>query len=809
MSTNQQWDVYEPEALDLPYNLSEKGLSELPRLVNGSQNVFVTLGGSIVRRFGTIAPYINNNVSTVGRVERAIIYETMETSGTPLVYLVMSVFNESSSLYEIWYQELVATGPATAVSAGTYRALNQSFYPHEMVVARGLLYIKGFPVFTSEKLGSVIFNGTGGTVTIQPWGGLGPTVPAQIGGSNTAFGQLIGAINATTTTINVRYDATNNNFSTIPITFIIYVENEQMQVSNVTGSTFTVVRGFAGTTAAAHGNNTTVVAIPTWAVATTETFQLSIGWTYSYAWISNTGQYTNRAPTIVTGAGSGSSTTRPSITPLISTTIVGGGSSVPQMIVQGLADTTNYPQIAIFRTTDGGGTFYLIDVITNIGAGNITYTDKMTTNSLFPSTIVDGPVPDTLITGTFAPTLTSNSPPPTCIAPGIVGTCTPSRSSSMAYFQGRIWYGIGNVLFFSSQEETLVGVPEESFPSGVNGNFFRLQYPIVALQAISEALYIFTYSHVYVITGSTLDTFSYQPLFDNFGMNPQQYQAVTRFGESVAFMTHDYRMAIIENGLINVISDPLVDSLSTFIAAQTFIPAAQFQLRYYSDSDREWLVLCGNRMDNITLSQQWIYDLKRARGGTSEQSPPLGGFYSPKRHFWTAPWTYPSVCILVGRISEATTRNVLLFFTWNNGATSYIVKWSGTATTDTVASGTQTYPVTIIIGQIRVPAGNHVNAKRVPDITPVIYSLRLERTTFMGDTDPDVYYFKDDIYTTPVPPQLAEDPPRRPPSLGYKTLEYPINEVAQRFAFKIQKLNSADNFELQNFQVLYDPEGGS
>lgn len=786
MSYNASWDAQEID-LNLPYNTLEKELSDLPRIISG-QNTLVTLGNKLVRRPGTVAAFANNTFT--GRVERSIIYETMDNP-TPKVYLVMSVLNNSTGLYEIWHTELVAN-PATPVKSGTYRDMDKSQYPHEMIVARGLLYIKAFPN-TTEKLGSVIFDGTGGTVVIKPWGALGPSSPADM---NVALGVITTAINATATSLSV-----TGGVWSAP-TWVAFVEHEQMLVTAQTGTsgaqTLTVTRGINGTTAVSHSAYTPIML----AAFNANSYPYTINqyWTYSYAYISITGQITDRAA-VQTNPPTPPNyqSPHPSRTPPLNT----NNALAPRINIQGLADTTNFPSIAIFRTSDGGGTFYQIDTITNTGAGNIVYNDISV-----PGGATAGPVPDSQLS-TFATTLTSNTPPPPVASPKVIGVDTPVRSSPMAYFQGRIWYAIGNVLFFSAQEEVLAGVPEECWPSGVNGNFFRLQYPVTNLQATEEGLFVFTTKVIYKFTGSTLDTFSYQPLFSNYGHPVGHPRAITHWGNTIAFLNTDYRILLIENDLIVNISQPIP---TDFINAIN--NGGEIELQYFSYEEKDWLVVSSHVLANPTNSRQWVYDIRKSIAITSDVSPPLGGAYTPKTFFWNTPWTYPSTSVRPGRLNETDYFNRLLIFNWNSSNnTTYIAKFnfdSTTLVTDQIQSGTSLPQCKFTTNLFRVPAGNHVNAKRVPDITPVIYSLRLDRTLFTGDTDPQVYLYFDDIWTQPIPANVAEDPPRRPLSIGYKTLEYPIFQAAQRFGFTIDKGQfNADAFALQNAIVVFEPDAGA
>lgn len=140
-------------------------------------------------------------------------------------------------------------------------------------------------------------------------------------------------------------------------------------------------------------------------------------------------------------------------------------------------------QIRVFRTTDGGGGTYF----------------ELPT-SPYPNTsgnITDNAADASLIVSSICPTATFNDPP------------TPIQG--MVYFSGRIWGFTGNQVWFSGLEEINQGVPEESFPSGIAGNFWSFDQPVqglgVAGIAGNQTMGIFCGGRLYGIQGNTLDTF--------------------------------------------------------------------------------------------------------------------------------------------------------------------------------------------------------------------------------------------------------------------------------------------------------------
>lgn len=782
MPHNSQVDSIFFDSLEFPYNRIRSALAEEPpRLIRG-ENCYVTPGGTLARRPGTI-PLASGGISL--RIDRTWLLETLDP--TPFVYLVSSAFNPITNLWELWYQHESST-PTAWLQVPNLRDSNSSSFAHEASVSRGLLFVKGFPqASSSEKLGSIIFDGTGGTVVVKPWGEIGPTVPARIVGAVTALSAPLSAIG---TSITVNSDSGFPGSSP----YNIQIDFETLTVTaGAGGTTWTVTRGVNGTPISAHAAGSPVV----WQnfSSSAHLVQVNVGWQYTYAYKDIQGNYSNRSP-IETNPDNLPSTTGPF------------QNLIPKITLQGLADTTNFPTIAVFRTFDGGGTWFELTEIANPGAGSFTFQDNLLTSG---SGQMD-PLPDTqLNTAAFAPSLTSNSPPPTVLAPKVVGVDAPAHSTPIVFFAGRFWYGIGNVLFFSGNEEINLGVPECCWPSGITGNFYRLQYQITNVEATSEALYVFTVDQIYVLYGTTLDSFSIQPLFNNYGHPTGHPRAITRFGESIAFFTHDYRVAIISNTSIYPISDDLFTDLIDQLNL-----GAEFQINYFADQALEWLVVSGHIAANPSFSKQWTYDLKRAFGGDETSGGTLS--HNPQNDFWFVPWTYPSTNTYSGRISERSSQRRLCWFNWDpTNDVGYFVRIdpTGRTGTDTVASTTapgyktQTYNLDLVSNLFMVPPGNHVNRLRKPYLTPVLYGVMLERTFFAGETDPDFFYYLDDLWTNPIPNIDPQDPDRRQLSTAYSTTQYLIQEVCQRFAFELRKLNSSDLFELLTVAIMFTPDAGS
>src|SRR5207249_1471809 len=90
------------------------------------------------------------------------------------------------------------------------------------------------------------------------------------------------------------------------------------------------------------------------------------------------------------------------------------------------------------------------------------------------------------------------------------------------------------------------GVPEESFPSGeATPNFFRLKQGITGLVPTPDGLIVHTRRDTIRISGTSKATFNPRPFLGNVGMAPQQWRAECEASEYVAWITQDYRVAVV------------------------------------------------------------------------------------------------------------------------------------------------------------------------------------------------------------------------------------------------------------------------
>lgn len=770
MAQNTQQDSILHDKLYFPYNRILSSHDDTPRIVEGI-NTYITQGGKLSRRPATLELPIGTEF---GRIDRLFLYETLNGR----IYLLASIYDPIGAKWSMFYNRPSAS--TNWVQIGTLRSCDASAVPQEVSIARGLAYIRNVPTNpSSDPYGTAVFDGSG-TPTLSIWGVPVPSTPAAIVGG-------VGLLSADITDIDTEIILTADFSPSIEdVPFTIVVDNEVMLVTanNLAGSLI-VERGYAGTFAAYHSANTPVYGRIFG--ASDHYNQINSGWRYTYAYVSTTGQISNIAP--------------PQTNPDLNPSFTGPfADSCPKITVYGHSDTTNIPYINIYRTTDGGGQFYFLEQISNTGSGAITYIDDSLASGATSSTYND-PIPDEVLNlEALGPTLTSNSPPPTVLAPDLVGVDAPIEGTPIAYFAGRHWYGLRNYLFYSGNEEITSGVPEECFPSGtLFENSFKFQHPLVNVKASTSALYVSTVHDTYVITGTTRDSFAVRPLYKNLGSPYNQPLSITTYGDKVVVLTNDYRIAILEgDSEPRIISDPLYTDLVDAINL-----GGEVEITYFGDLEKEWIVVAVHNQADTSKSRQFIYDVKLSK--------------KAERDFWFTPWSIPSVVCFSGRIYEDSSQRRLCFFSYNNTAqTGALVRIDPTARTNTDAvvnnSGTVTQngiDYYVMFHQHVVPAGNHVNLLRLPNLTVVVNQLTLERILYPGDTDPKVYYYTDDLWFDPKSTVEAFDPARRELSTGYKTLVYPIEESCFRFTFRIQANSSTRPFDLLGYVITFNPDNGA
>jgi len=790
----------------LPFDSRPAKPDATPRLYPTSINTFITNAGTIKKR--PQLQLAGFNAISGGKIKKLWWYETIpNSSGVTYYYVLACVYFPATGYYNLYGKEVTSGFSGSLAQVGTLRDMHQSSRAHVLADFKGKLYVKGFPV-SSEKLGTVIVDGSTGSLVVTPWGLLPPATPAKISGKVTKLSVAMDASSVGVITVD-----STTGFST---SYPLQIGAESIAyTSNASGTTFggTVTRGQNGTTAEKHGDNT-IVLQRDWA-ASDHQVDVTQGWYYSYAYVNKCtdsstptkGQISSRAPL----------QTNPDLLPSFTGPF---RDLVPKIIIQGNADTTNIPYINIYRTKNGGGTFLFLEQITNTGAGDITYYDD-SFGTGGSSTTYNDPVPDDVLDGEnrrLGPSTVSNDPPPTVEDPLITGTNTPSNLCfGMAIHAGRIWISVGKTLFYSSREELIAGINEESFKSGTAGNFIPFGELIVGLESTNQGLYVLTTKRLVLITGITRDTFTDVQISMLGGAIPsydKHERNLIGIKETVAYVTFDGNVVLMEDGKPRVISDPIIgfyDGLST----GDFLPR---DLAYYRDSQYEILILAHNytELDAVapgphTAVPYWyIYDMKKSKTLNTD--------------FWWSPWK-AYTCAMLSAQSSSTTYRYMLGAICREVSTytTALVLLSSlrgayyTCLDANISSGsytTRSYDMITGIANVRPPVGNNLNRENRPlrdcELEGLQLHLNNNNSSPAFSIEPSLVATADNMTTGVSAVQITE-PPRIQNDNATATEEvikyYAINHNCYRSSIDIE-VTSQLNFELLGLKTWWDISGG-
>jgi len=291
------------------------------------------------------------------------------------------------------------------------------------------------------------------------------------------------------------------------------------------------------------------------------------------------------------------------------------GTQNPRIAVIASADP-QVTNIRIYRTTDGG-------------AQDPALMQELS-NSPFPntSTTHDDTTLDINLSLRVAPEFLTNDPPPP--AKGFVA------------YAGRIWSFLNNTGYYSGFEEIANGVPEESWPSGLGGNFYPFDKEIFALASLIDGVALFTAARIYKIEGDTLDTFRRYTLLERRGTRSRT--TVTSLGGSVAWLDTSNTLWISDLGEVGLPIRPDIQNINPLTA----------YIAIHISGIYHWLVLLDG-----TNGILYIYDLDTNQ--------------------WLTPWTVgTSGSALVS--GETSIGNVQLMFARNT--TKSLQMTSGTYNDD-------------------------------------------------------------------------------------------------------------------------------
>lgn len=793
MPGDQATDSIRLDSLFLPYDRLTASLRSEPYRIVDGLNAYVSASGTLTRRPGLIK-IANTEFGSRYRPYRLYLYETM----AGIIYVLCSAYDNTTGLYSVLYNRLNSGSPGWNTIPET-RSCNGSLTEHEIVVARGLAFIRY--THATEKYCSVIFDGSKSPVETSFWGVVRPD-PVSVYAKRV---KLNTAVNTTDTSWTVSPESNMFNDSdfdgglppsaSYDTPYEGIIDDEIVTITNVVdagggNATLTVTRAASDTTAKAHVANTWLFVRKF--ASSTRGIQVKnlTGWQYCMCYETRTGHLSSRS-----NVHDASSLYETSKTERFK-------DKIPRMYVQGHSDTTQVPYIVIGRTSDGGGTFLRLARIASEGSASGSQQfldDDMPLETGGAASGTDPTTDASLSIADQMPSTTSNDPPPMVNAPLVTGTDTPVNSGPLAYFASRIWMPIENLLHASSNEEIKAGVPEECWKSGLGGNNWRFAGRLVNQQPTTDANYLFTADDSHILTGSDASTFNIRPKWPGVGAALNHPSAICRTRRGIAWAAQDYRIMLYteSTGNLRAFSDALKNDISNMVANS----GARLFLNTHTYLEKEWLVVTACVQNSPSNSRTWILDIS-----LSERT---------ERPFWNVPWALPAICTVSGRYREDVPLSQMIFAVYTDisagtqaGHLAYLDMNESTWTDDTPAGDNIPYEWFVKLSPLTVPVGNHVNTAREPGIAPALLDVIVEETEQTSIWQPVRCILYRDRLTNGV----EEIPPRQPahtdPTEGYTSNVYESWRIGKRVSIELRQDAVPWPLEVQSITIRWAPESG-
>jgi hypothetical protein len=230
--------------------------------------------------------------------------------------------------------------------------------------------------------------------------------------------------------------------------------------------------------------------------------------------------------------------------------------------------------VAIFRTTDGESVPFLIP-----GPGNTPWTVPLSvylTNGYLDHTL------DTQLNNLIEGAVQGENTPPG------------AGAINLTYHLDRIWYSIGNIVYWTTGPATPVG-------NGINGtaplNFSAMPSLVKRIVPTSTGILVFTVSDIYIIQGNGTAASPIQsalPLIPGVGL--LNYNALDLNGPTIGFFTTDNQFIILDPSAgVTYAGLPIGDQLrlNTGLPGSSWNPANVYVAWHVQGEDQAWYVADG------------------------------------------------------------------------------------------------------------------------------------------------------------------------------------------------------------------------
>lgn len=234
------------------------------------------------------------------------------------------------------------------------------------------------------------------------------------------------------------------------------------------------------------------------------------------------------------------------------------------------SDDPQYDTIVIYRTLQGGSTFFWLAEISalSVVGGRWNYLD------VSPDPPAPGATMNLLIT---AAVNLENTPPPT-------GT------TNWAFHLNRLWGSVGNLVVFSNPPGFSIGSNYTQFPPS---NFFTFSSKVHRLWPIGTAgILVFTASDIFIITGTTTAAFSPAPFLKGVGL--LSYSALSVMGSIIVMLTADGQLISLDpNSGVTEVGFPIGDLITTGFDPRTayvswHVSGSQDKALYLANGTTGW-----------------------------------------------------------------------------------------------------------------------------------------------------------------------------------------------------------------------------
>ena len=229
--------------------------------------------------------------------------------------------------------------------------------------------------------------------------------------------------------------------------------------------------------------------------------------------------------------------------------------------------------VAIFRTTDGESTPFLIPGVSTVYT--LTLADYIK-YGYFDTT------PDTGLNNLISAAILGENTPP---LPG---------AKNLTYHLNRIWYSVGNTVYYTTGPDTPVG-------NGINGtsplNFDGMPSLVTRIVPTTQGAIIFTVSDVYIVQGNGTPSQGIQPAVPLLpGIGLLSYNALDMNGPTIGLFTTDNQFIILDPSSGTTYAGfPIGDQLrlNNNTPGQTWNPADVYVAWHVQGEDQAWYVCDG------------------------------------------------------------------------------------------------------------------------------------------------------------------------------------------------------------------------